>query len=219
MTGFVGERSQQHTHPGKTAIDAPLRSAILAAAVEELRKWGFERFSVEMVADRAALDLSVILASWDSPEQLIADALVEHCDPMGRLPDTGSLRNDLIGLLASMADYFNFADGRSLLRMGVIGPSDWSTTGVRDYLWKISVDAVRDVFERAERRREIRPGIDHNIALQLAVGPLFLRGLYSNDPIDTKQFCTLVADLVWRAVRRDDLELLSAPEDPTPVAR
>ncbi len=219
MTGFVGERSQQDTPSGETVIDAPLRRTILAAAVEELRKWGFERFSVEMVADRAALDLSVILALWDSPHQLIADALIEHCDLMVRLPDTGSLRNDLIGLLASIADYFNFADGRSLLRTGVIGPRDWATTGVRDYLWKISVDAMRVVFERAERRREIRPGIDHNVALQLAVGPLFLRGLYSNDPIDTKQFCTLVADLVWRAVRRDELESFSGREDPTPAAR
>jgi tetracycline repressor-like protein len=76
-----------------------------------------------------------------------------------------------------------------------------------------SAEAVRVIFERAERRNETRPGIDHNIALQLATGPLFSRGLYSNDPIETTQFCALIADLVWRAVRRDDDDAPAAVVD------
>jgi hypothetical protein len=48
---------------------------------------------------------------------------------------------------------------------------------VRTYFWKAHMDAVRIIFERALRRNEIRAGIDHNTVLQLATGPLFLRGL------------------------------------------
>jgi hypothetical protein len=92
-----------------------------------------------------------------------------------------------------------------VLRTGVIGSKNWAPTSVRTYFWKARVDALRIIFERAERRNEIRRGIDHNTALQLATGPLFLRGLYSNDPIDTEQLCTLLADLVWRAMRREDV--------------
>jgi hypothetical protein len=72
---------------------------------------------------------------------------------------------------------------------------------------------VRVIFERAERRNETRRGIDHNTALQLATGPRFLRGLYSNDPIDTTQLCTLIADLVWRAMRSDGAPPSAPDED------
>ena len=200
----MSERPERDASPQKTRVEHQLRDAILAAAIDELQKWSFERFSVETVADRAAVNPDVVPRLWNSTEQLIVDALVNHCDQIVIVPNTGSVRSDLAGHLASLAEYFNTAIGRSLLRTGVIGPQNWAPASVRSYFWKARVDAVRIIFERAERRNEIRPGIDHNTALQLATGPLFLRGLYSNDPIDTTQLCTLIAELVWRAVRRDD---------------
>lgn len=204
MRGAASERPERNASPQETAVEHQLRRAILAAAVEELQMWSFERFSVETVADRAAVDPDVVHRLWNSAEQLMVDALVDHCDQIVIVPHTGSMRSDLAGHLASLAKYFNTAIGRSLLRTGVIGPKNWAPTSVRTYFWKARVDAVRIIFERAERRNEIRGGIDHNTALQLATGPLFLRGLYSNDPIDTTQLCTLLAELVWRAVRRED---------------
>jgi hypothetical protein len=204
MRGVTGGRPELDTSPQETAVDHPLHRAILAAAVEELQTWSFERFSVESVADRAAVDPDIVHRLWNSTEQLMVDALVDHCDQIVVVPHTGSLRSDLAGHLTSLAEYFNTAIGRSLLRTGVIGPKNWAPASVRSYFWKARVNAVRVIFERAERRNEIRRGIDHNTALQLATGPLFLRGLYSNDPIDTTQLCTLIAELVWRAMRHDD---------------
>jgi hypothetical protein len=204
MRGVTGGRPELDTSPQETAVDHQLRRAILAAAVEELQTWSFERFSVESVADRAAVDPDIVHRLWNNTEQLMVDALVDHCDQIVIVPHTGSLRGDLAGHLTSLAEYFNTAIGRSLLRTGVIGPKNWAPASVRSYFWKARVNAVRVIFERAERRNEIRRGIDHNTALQLATGPLFLRGLYSNDPIDTTQLCTLIAELVWRAMRHDD---------------
>jgi hypothetical protein len=204
MRGGITGQPEQDASPQQTAVDHRLRRAIIDAAIEELQMWSFERFSVETVADRAAVDRDVVRRLWNSPEQLMVDALVQHCDQIVIVPHTGSVRSDLAGHLASLAEYFNTTIGRNLLRTGVIGPKNWAPTSVRTYFWKARVDTVRIIFERAQRRNEIRGGIDHNTALQLATGPLFLRGLYSNDPIDTTQFCTLLADLVWRAIRRED---------------
>jgi AcrR family transcriptional regulator len=202
--GISSGRPERDASPQVTAVQHRLRRAVLDAAIEELQMCSFEGFSVETVADRAAVDRDVVRRLWDSAEQLMVDALVHHCDQIVTVPHTGSVRSDLAGHLASLAEYFNTAIGRSLLRTGVIGPKNWAPTSVRTYFWKARVDAVRIIFERAERRNEIRGGIDHNTALQLATGPLFLRGLYSNDPIDTTQLCTLLAELVWRAMRCED---------------
>ncbi len=101
MTGAVSERPKQGVIPGEATEEAQLRREILAAALEELRIWSFERFSVEMVADRAAVDPDVVEQLWNTPEQLIVDALIAHGRQVVVVPDTGSLRGDLAGHLAS----------------------------------------------------------------------------------------------------------------------
>jgi hypothetical protein len=54
------------------------------------------------------------------------------------------------------------------------------TGSLRGALWIAVVDAVRVMFERAERCNETRPGVDLTTALQFMIGPLFVRVLYSN---------------------------------------
>jgi AcrR family transcriptional regulator len=180
--------------------DSQLRGVIAAAAVGELQAWGIERFSVEAVAVRARVEPDTVYRHWDSKDKLIVDALVDHCNDIVLIPDTGSLLADLTGHLESLAEYFNTQIGRNLLRTSVIEAKNWAPIKVRNNFWKMRVDAVRVIFDRAAVRNELRQPIDLNIALQLLTGPLFLRGLYSNDPIDTTQFCATIADLVWRAV-------------------
>ncbi|HJT95511.1 MAG TPA: hypothetical protein VJ777_26830, partial [Mycobacterium sp.] len=107
-------RPERDASPQETAEEHQLRRAILAAAIDELQKWSFERFSVETVADRAAVDPEVVRRLWNSAEQLMVDALVDHCDQVVVIPHTGSVRSDLAGHLASLAEYFNTAIGRSL---------------------------------------------------------------------------------------------------------
>jgi hypothetical protein len=213
MTGVVSEAQMQGVIAAEATEEAELRREILAAALEELRIWSFERFSVQMVAARAAVDAVVVDRLWTTTDQLIVDALVAHGRQIVVVPDTGSLIGDLAGHLASLAEYFNTAIGRSLLRTGVIGPNNWAPASVRSDLWQTNVDAVCVIFERAQQRNEIRAGIDHGTALQLAIGPVFLGGLYSNDPIDTTRFCTQIADMVWRAMRHDDAPANAAVGD------
>jgi hypothetical protein len=81
--------------------------------------------------------------------------LVGHGRQVVIVPDTGSLRDDLAGHLASLAEYFNTTIGRSLLRTGVIGPNNWAPARVRSDLGQANVDAVCVIFERAQRRNEI----------------------------------------------------------------
>jgi hypothetical protein len=116
VRGGTSDRPERNALPQEAAVEHQLHRAILAAAVEELEMWSFERFSVETVADRAAVDPDIVHRQWNSAEQLMVDALVDHCDQVVIVPDTGSMRSDLAGHLASLAEYFNTAIGRSLLR-------------------------------------------------------------------------------------------------------
>lgn len=182
-----------------TAVDTP-RTQIVGAALHELQLWGIERFSVEAVAARADIDIAAIHQRWRSKQALMVEALVEHCNQIVVIPDSGSLHNDLRAHVSSLAHYFNTPLGRSLLRNSVIDAKNAAPGDTRDGFWKMRVDAVRVIFDRAALRDELIDDVDVNIALQLLTGPVFLRGLYSNEPIDTASLCDTVTDLVCRAI-------------------
>lgn len=184
-----------------TNDDHELRTAILAAAVDELWQWGIERFTIGGVSARANVDVQSIYRYWDGEDQLALDALANNWDSHVSIHNTGSLRGDLVRHLESVAEYLNTPLGRSLLRTSTIAPKNWEPANIRDLFWKKRVKAMQAILNRAAARNELRQNLDPNIILQLLIGPLFLRGLYSNDPIDTAELCSTIADLVWRAVR------------------
>src|SRR5262249_26165933 len=76
------------------------RNAILAAAAELLLAQGLEAVSMDAVAGRAAVGKATIYRWWPSKETLALEALYHEWDTSRpSLPDTGSLRGDLLALL------------------------------------------------------------------------------------------------------------------------
>jgi AcrR family transcriptional regulator len=78
-----------------------LESAILDAAWEQLTAEGYEHFTVDTVAARARTSKPVLYRRWKTREDLLR-AAVRHrgaADPPA-IPDTGTLRGDLLALLA-----------------------------------------------------------------------------------------------------------------------
>lgn len=75
-----------------------LEDAILDAAWQQLVDGGYGLFTVEAVAERAATSRHVIYRRWSTREKLVL-AAVEHSRDDIRVPDTGSLRGDVIAFL------------------------------------------------------------------------------------------------------------------------
>jgi hypothetical protein len=48
----------------------------------------------------------------------------------------------------------------------------------------MSFPAMRVMIRRATERGELRPGVDEETALDLALGPLYVRTLITRQPID-----------------------------------
>ena len=79
---------------------AELESAILDAAWEQLIAEGYEHFTVDTVAARARTSKPVLYRRWKTREDMLR-ATVRHrgaADPPA-IPDTGTLRGDLLALL------------------------------------------------------------------------------------------------------------------------
>ncbi|TCK21688.1 TetR/AcrR family transcriptional regulator [Pseudonocardia endophytica] len=94
MSPKDGERAPQRRR------GAALENALLDAAWDELVEKGYTDFTIESVAERARTSRAVLYRRWPSKPELVR-AAVGHArdrEPV-TVPDTGSLRDDMVELL------------------------------------------------------------------------------------------------------------------------
>src|SRR6266516_6389447 len=75
------------------------QNAILEAAAELLLEQGLAAVSMDAVAARAGVSKATIYRWWPTKETLALDALFHEWETAPTLPNTGSLRGDLLALL------------------------------------------------------------------------------------------------------------------------
>ena len=183
-------------------VPADIRAQVMPAVLDELARWGVERFSVEALAQRHRLDPAMIYRRWGDRQRLIVDAALADIENLGSATNTGSPRGDLLALARGVADRINTAVGRTFLRAMVMdgpGPHDHDT---RMKFWRARFAVVRAVVDRARERGEIREGVDTLAAVQIVLAPLNIRALYSDDAVDDDDYCRIIADLAWHALAR-----------------
>jgi AcrR family transcriptional regulator len=182
-------------------VPPDIRARVMPAVLDELARWGVERFSVEVMAERHHLDPALIYRYWGDRQQLIVDAALADIETLDPETDTGSLRGDLHALVRNAADRINTEVGRTFLRALVMnrgGPHDEET---RMMVWRARFDVVRAVLDRARERGELRDGVNTAAAMQIVLAPVNIRALYSDAAVDDK-YCAAIADIAWHALAR-----------------
>src|ERR1700684_675894 len=95
----------RHAHSGGRTRrrGAALEAALLDAAGAELQDTGYQAMTMEAVADRAGTSRAVLYRRWPKRAELAVAALRRH-QPLlsGPIPDTGSLRGDVVALVFTM---------------------------------------------------------------------------------------------------------------------
>jgi AcrR family transcriptional regulator len=183
------------------AVPADVRALVMPAALDELARWGVERFSVEALAERHQLDAAMIYGYWGNRQRLIVDAALADYETLGPATDTGSLRGDLLALARHVVDRNNTEVGRTLLRAMVMDSRGRHDQDTRIKFWRARFAAVRGVVDRARERGELREGVNTLAALQIVLAPLNIRALYMDELVDD-DYCVAVADLAWHALVR-----------------
>ncbi|MCV7090545.1 TetR-like C-terminal domain-containing protein [Mycobacterium interjectum] len=187
--------SQQPDH----GVPAEIRARVMPAALDELARWGVERFSIEAMAERHRLDREMIYRYWGDRQRLIVDAALADAQTFGTTIDTGSLRGDLLAMARSAADRINTEEGRTFLRALVMERPGIHDEATRMMLWQARFAVVREVIDRARARGELREGVNTLAAVQLVLAPLNIRALYSDTPVDDR-YCEAIADMAWHAL-------------------
>ncbi|MGW6703385.1 TetR/AcrR family transcriptional regulator [Streptomyces sp. NPDC054956] len=91
-----------------------LERAILDAALEQLSTVGWNALTMEGVALGARTGKAALYRRWPSKADLVADALRSGLPPLGRIPDLGSVREDLYALCVRIRDVMRSRAGQAL---------------------------------------------------------------------------------------------------------
>jgi AcrR family transcriptional regulator len=81
--------------------DPHTRQAILAAALALVAEVGYDRTTVDAIATKAGVSKPTLYRRWPHGKpELVADAIRERHAETSQIPDTGTLRGDLLALVA-----------------------------------------------------------------------------------------------------------------------
>jgi AcrR family transcriptional regulator len=152
----------QNEQAGKTQTrrrGAELEEAILDAAWEQLIAEGYEHFTIDTVTARARTSKPVLYRRWKTREDLLRDT-VRHrgaADPPP-IPDTGTLRGDLLTLLTHANTTSNpMAALFSSMLGSYFNQTSPTPAELRDAYLSQRGSAVEQVVNRAAERGEIDP--------------------------------------------------------------
>ncbi len=145
---------------------------------------GAAAVNIGEIARQAGVHDSSIYRRWPTKEHLVFDALVDYNRELLPIPDTGSLRSDLVAYLAAVTDYSATPLGQALIKAMVGTHDDAAMAASRADFWRSRLDQTRVMFDRAVARGELPSDTDSFAALQLLTGAIYFRLLLTRQPID-----------------------------------
>jgi AcrR family transcriptional regulator len=162
---------------------ARVRAAVLRATLDALLDGPAGELSIRDVAERAGVHETSIYRRWGTRANLILDAVLSEIQAAVPAPDTGSLRGDLVALLASIAAFISTPVGRLLLRLALRDdlPEDHAA---RERFWAERFTTGQRVLQRAQARGELRSGLDYRLIIETLIGALYVRLLLTHEPVD-----------------------------------
>jgi AcrR family transcriptional regulator len=154
--------------------------AILEATMKLLMERGFSDLSIEAVAAEAGVGKTTIYRRHSGKTELVIAAMSSF-KQLQHVPDTGSLRGDLIALHGYPGDTFSFRllqGGGSTLIGTVLAEKERHPELLNAFRRQIANrrrEQFRIVVERARERGEIREDVDPDYVAPMIFGSLLLR--------------------------------------------
>jgi AcrR family transcriptional regulator len=134
-----------------------LEAALLEAAWDELAEAGFAKLTMESVAARAKTGVAVLYRRWPNKDELVLAAIGHYgkTRPV-EIPDTGTLRGDMLALLRAINDARNsFTVVVSATFAGLQSSSGLTPAEVRARIIENRPVWSHEVYRRAQERGEI----------------------------------------------------------------
>jgi len=188
-------------HPGRPRDDS-IDAEVVAAVLQILRTRGYGAVTIDGIARRVKRARTSLYRRWPSKRHLVAYAVVSE---MGAAPaaDTGALRADLQAAVRTLLRAFAGPLSQALPGLVADMAQDHELAAtIRQEVLAARRRSMREAFQRAAARREIRDDLDIELLLDMLTGPFYYRALFGHAPI-TARMTHDVVEYVMRSVVRN----------------
>jgi AcrR family transcriptional regulator len=184
--------------------DDSLDHALLEAAHEVLLEQGAAGFTMDAVAAHAGTGKATIYRRWASKELLMVDAIAHikrHQAHLDDLPDTGTLRGDLLGLFKPKSMEQSVRQMQLTTAIAALLAQDPTLSeSIEAAIVDPWVEANFRLMKRAQQRGEIAPKADIKALSRIIPSMAAYRGLVQRKAFDFAFLKKLVDTVVLPAL-------------------
>lgn len=184
-------------------VEGDREQEILDAAVAILADVGYDRLTMDAVATRAKASKATLYRRWNGKADLVIDALVSQKEPLQAVPDTGSLRGDLIETFCS---HGGLTDETQVAILGsvitAISRDAEFAAAFREKFIGPKVDVAREIYARGVARGEVRADIDLDLITAALPGIVLHRQFLLGEQPSTDLITRVVDQVILPAVTR-----------------
>jgi AcrR family transcriptional regulator len=178
--------------------------AILDAALELLIEVGYDRFSMDALAERAKAGKATIYRHWSGKAQIVVAAVRRlKMEALSETVDTGSLRGDLLGELTQMCTSMTTEDAAIVTGVMSAMRSDPELAElVRTQIIEAKRGKFDGIIQRAVSRGELPAGSQADLVEEVMPAMLINRFVIQGEPLDEAFAVHMVDDIVLPLIHR-----------------
>jgi len=177
--------------------------AILDAALELVVEVGYDRLSMDALAERAHASKATIYRHWSCKAEIVATAIRCRAEAdVDVVPDTGTVRGDLLAMLDHACHAMSSEDGALMAAVlwAMRTNADLADL-VRTKMVEGKRQLVEGIVQRSIDRGECPPGTDPRLVGEVMPAMVMSRLFVTGEPLD-EAFCVhLVDDIVMPLIR------------------
>jgi AcrR family transcriptional regulator len=191
-------RPSRGGRPRDPSRDGVIRAAILRLLADV----GYGALTMDAVASEAGVGKATIYRRWRTKQDLVVDTISDLNRAEAAPPDTGTVEGDLREMMHQMVALIGGPTGAATLSLLSTMPHQPALAeAFRNGPLAVWRDSYDRIWERAEERGEVRPGLSRSTVAESTSALLVQRWLLTGEPVDDAYADEVLETVVLPLVR------------------
>jgi AcrR family transcriptional regulator len=192
-------RPSRGGRPRDPSRDGVIRAAILRLLADV----GYGALTMDAVAAEAGVGKATIYRRWRTKQDLVVDTISDLNREEATPPDSGSVEGDLRQMLRQMVAVINGPAGAATLSLLSTVPHQPALAqAFRNGPLAVWRQSFEQIWDRAEQRGEVRPGLASSVLGEATSALLVQRWLLTGEPVDEAYADEVLDSVVMPLLRR-----------------